>query len=127
MTGSEVDSIREQSSHFSITALGLRCRRGEYRAILQSYRSVNHWQHALYVLTDSGYGYTNGHKTTALELKNVFEGLTTNGLLGYSRILTGYIPGAEALQVVAEQMSQMRKKDPGIVYVLDRKLKKVLG
>jgi pyridoxine kinase len=73
----------------------------------------------------TGYGHTNGHKTTPAELTNVFEGLRTNGLLGHGRVLTGYIPGAEALQVVGREVERMRREgddDDEWIYVLDREL-----
>ncbi|WRT66510.1 pyridoxal kinase [Kwoniella shivajii] len=67
----------------------------------------------------TGYGHTNGHKTTPEQLSAIFDGLITNGLVAHSRILTGYVPGAEALQVVAEQIKIMKEADPEIIYVLD--------
>jgi pyridoxine kinase len=54
-------------------------------------------------------------------LSDVFEGLETNGLANYTKILTGYVPGAEALEVVEKRIRAMLKRDPGIIYVLDRK------
>lgn len=68
----------------------------------------------------SGYGATNGHKTTSDEMSALFEGLTTNGLVSYSRILTGYIPGAEALRIVKEQIETMKSVTADLIYVLDR-------
>jgi pyridoxine kinase len=67
-----------------------------------------------------GYGHTNGHKTTPEQLASIFEGLTTNGLVTHARVLTGYIPGAEALQVVASQVEKMKRDNPDLIYVLDR-------
>ncbi|WWC89185.1 pyridoxal kinase [Kwoniella dendrophila CBS 6074] len=67
----------------------------------------------------TGYGHTNGHKTTPEQLGAIFEGLTTNGLVAHSRILTGYVPGAEALKVVAEQIRKMKEANPERLYVLD--------
>ncbi|WVF71313.1 pyridoxal kinase [Kwoniella sp. CBS 6097] len=67
----------------------------------------------------TGYGHTNGHKTTPEQLTAIFEGLTTNGLATHSRVLTGYVPGAEALKVVAEQIRKVREVNPEVVYVLD--------
>ncbi|WWC70136.1 pyridoxal kinase [Kwoniella pini CBS 10737] len=46
-------------------------------------------------------------------------GLITNGLVAHSRILTGYVPGAEALEVVAEQIRRMKDNNPETLYVLD--------
>lgn len=37
----------------------------------------------------TGYGHTNGHKTTPEQLDAVFKGLETNGLSRWSRCLTG--------------------------------------
>ncbi|WVQ99554.1 pyridoxal kinase [Kwoniella sp. CBS 9459] len=67
----------------------------------------------------TGYGHTNGHKTTPEQLTAIFEGLSTNGLVAHSRILTGYVPGAEALKVVAEEIRRTRRVNPEVVYVLD--------
>ncbi|WWD03134.1 pyridoxal kinase [Kwoniella europaea PYCC6329] len=67
----------------------------------------------------TGYGYTNGHKTTPEQLTAIFEGLATNGLVSHYRVLTGYVPGAEALTVVAEQIKKMKEVNPEILYVLD--------
>lgn len=63
----------------------------------------------------TGYGYTNGHKTSPEQLSAVFEGLGRNRLLGYDKILSGYIPSAEALAVVAQWV-----RDHPSVYLLDR-------
>ncbi|BEJ16357.1 hypothetical protein CspHIS471_0509620 [Cutaneotrichosporon sp. HIS471] len=66
----------------------------------------------------TGYGYTNGCKTTADQLTAIFEGLNTNGLCGYARVLTGYIPGADALAVVGREMRRLMETE-GVVYLLD--------
>jgi len=69
----------------------------------------------------TGYGHTNGHKTTPEQLSLIFEGLFTNGLVGYSRVLTGYVPGAEALAAVGTEVERMKKEGgDGVVYLLDR-------
>lgn len=67
----------------------------------------------------TGYGHTNGHKTTPEQLLAVFEGLFTNGLTGYMRVLTGYIPGAEALSAVGEQVARLKQRKE-VIYLLDR-------
>jgi pyridoxine kinase len=69
----------------------------------------------------TGYGHTNGHKTSPDELRAIFEGLFTNGLVGYARVLTGYIPGAEALSVVGNEVARMKSEGgDGVTYLLDR-------
>lgn len=69
----------------------------------------------------TGYGHTNGYKVTAAQLNAVFEGLWTNGLVDYGRLLTGYVPGAEALEAVRMQVQRMKKERDGLIYLLDRK------
>jgi pyridoxine kinase len=72
----------------------------------------------------TGYGHTNGHKTTAAELQAVFEGLFTNGLVGYARVLTGYIPGAEALAAVEGEIERMKREGgDALTYLLDREFR----
>ena len=83
------------------------------------------------VLT-SGYGHTNGHKTTPEQLEAIFSGLQTNGIGKWGRLLTGYIPGASALKVVDKEIRKVRKREreenllggnvgnEEVVYLLDR-------
>ncbi len=80
----------------------------------------------------SGYGHTDGHKTTPEQLQAIFSGLETNGVGKWGRLLTGYIPGASALKVVEEEVRRVRKRereenvltgragDEEVVYLLDR-------
>lgn len=63
-----------------------------------------------------GYGHTNGHKTTPDQLEAVFEGLGKNEIDQYDRILTGYIPGAEALKTIRTHIQRLKPD----VYLLDR-------
>ncbi|KAF8202356.1 bud site selection protein 16 [Pholiota molesta] len=58
----------------------------------------------------SGYGNSGGSKTTAAELNAIFETMERNELLMPTRLLTGYIPGAEAL---------LKHAKPSLVYLLD--------
>lgn len=71
----------------------------------------------------TGYGHTNGYKVTATQLDAIFEGLWTNGLVNYARLLTGYIPGAEALAAVSAQVQRMKKERGDLIYLLDRTCK----
>lgn len=73
----------------------------------------------------TGYGYTNGHKTSPEQLEAVFQGLFTNGLVQHAKLLTGYIPGAEGLSVVGAQVERM--KNDQLIYLLDRKCALELG
>lgn len=69
-----------------------------------------------------GYGFTDGHKTSPDELAAIFNGMAINGLLTHSRILTGYIPSAQALGVVADRIRRMKTDNPSLIYLLDREL-----
>lgn len=61
-----------------------------------------------------------GQKATPDTLNDVFEGLETNGLAEYDKVLTGYIPGAEALETVEKHIQAMMRRRPGMIYILDR-------
>ncbi|KIR80909.1 pyridoxal kinase [Cryptococcus gattii E566] len=67
----------------------------------------------------TGYGFTDGHKTSPEQLAAIFNGMAINGLLTHSRILTGYIPSAQALGVVAERIRRMKTDNPSLIYLLD--------
>ena len=65
----------------------------------------------------TGYKTTAGTKTSPDELDRIFSGLTNNNLDTYDRILTGYIPGADALRVVEKAVTRLKPT----LYLLDRK------
>ncbi|KIJ55580.1 hypothetical protein M422DRAFT_24152 [Sphaerobolus stellatus SS14] len=67
----------------------------------------------------SGYGRTGGMKTNPQELVSIFEIMEKNGLLNPSRVLTGYVPGAEALTVISGVIQRLREQNPNIIYLLD--------
>ncbi|KIK04610.1 hypothetical protein K443DRAFT_92818 [Laccaria amethystina LaAM-08-1] len=67
----------------------------------------------------SGYGRSGGTKTTAAELNSIFDGMETNELLMPTRLLTGYIPGAEALTAVAQLAQKLKATKEGLIYLLD--------
>ncbi|KAF8972731.1 bud site selection protein 16 [Flammula alnicola] len=67
----------------------------------------------------SGYGRSGGSKTTAAELNDIFEIMEHNELLMPTRLLTGYIPGAEALSAVEKLACKLKHARPGLVYLLD--------
>lgn len=67
-----------------------------------------------------GYRRSGGTRTTAQELNDIFRALELNELLMPARVLTGYIPGAEALQAVQNIVTQLKHSKPSIIYVLDR-------
>ncbi|KAF5386344.1 hypothetical protein D9757_006680 [Collybiopsis confluens] len=68
----------------------------------------------------AGYGRSGGSKTSAEELESIFQAMESNGfLLDHSRLLTGYIPNAEALGAVKTLAEKLRQKNPGMIYLLD--------
>ncbi|TFK21779.1 bud site selection protein 16 [Coprinopsis marcescibilis] len=67
----------------------------------------------------SGYGRSGGSKATAAELKSIFESMEQNELLLPSRLLTGYIPGAEALSAVQALAQKLKNSKPSLLYLLD--------
>ncbi|SCV71564.1 BQ2448_3152 [Microbotryum intermedium] len=69
--------------------------------------------------TGSRYGRWGGSKFDAAHLEDVMSALDANGLLRQSHLLTGYVPGAEALLVVARTVDRLRSINPSLVYVLD--------
>ncbi|KAH9000483.1 Ribokinase-like protein [Lactarius akahatsu] len=67
----------------------------------------------------SGYRRFGGTKASAEELDAMFSAMKQNGLLRPTRILTGFVFGAEALSVVARSVTKLLQDDPQIVYLLD--------
>ncbi|CAA7265187.1 unnamed protein product [Cyclocybe aegerita] len=67
----------------------------------------------------AGYGRSGGSRTTAAELNSIFEAMEHNELLMPTRILTGYIPGAEALSAVEKIASKLKHAKPSVIYLLD--------
>jgi len=67
----------------------------------------------------AGYGRSGGTKTTAAELDSVFDVLEKNEMLAPTRLLTGYIPGAEALLAVERIAQKLKKTRPDLIYLLD--------
>ncbi|KAG5643057.1 hypothetical protein DXG03_001614 [Asterophora parasitica] len=67
----------------------------------------------------AGYGRSGGTKASAAELNAVFESMEFNELLAPTRLLTGYIPGAEGLSAVAGLARKLKKEKPELIYLLD--------
>ncbi|KAF8634617.1 hypothetical protein AX15_000822 [Amanita polypyramis BW_CC] len=66
-----------------------------------------------------GYGRAGGTKTSADELKNLFDAMSQNELLRPDRLLTGYIPGGGALSAVADLARKLKSQNSRLVYLLD--------
>ena len=50
-----------------------------------------------------------------------------NKLLVFGRLLTGYIPGAEATAAVTALAKRLRERNPDLIYLLDRAFAVALG
>ncbi|KAG6829728.1 hypothetical protein H0H92_003687 [Tricholoma furcatifolium] len=67
----------------------------------------------------SGYGRFGGTRATAEELGAIFEGMELNELMGPTRLLTGYVPGAEGLSAVAKLARKLKSEKPDLMFLLD--------
>ncbi|GAA6043306.1 hypothetical protein JCM8097_001176 [Rhodosporidiobolus ruineniae] len=81
--------------------------------------TVSFSNHTLTSFASAGYGRWGGTKFGAEHLEDVFSALDANGLLRQSHLLTGYVPGADALKVVVRAVDRLRAVNPSLVYVLD--------
>lgn len=66
-----------------------------------------------------GYGRWGGSKFDAAHLEDIFGALDANGLFRQSHLLTGYVPGAEALAIVSRTVDRLRVVNPSLIYILD--------
>ncbi|ETS64759.1 hypothetical protein PaG_00717 [Moesziomyces aphidis] len=71
----------------------------------------------------TGYGRWGGLRFDAQHLQDLFDGLEKNGLLRYSRMLTGYMPSAAVVGTVLQLVKKLRSRkaddEGGLVYLLD--------
>ncbi|TKY85786.1 hypothetical protein EX895_005326 [Sporisorium graminicola] len=71
----------------------------------------------------TGYGRWGGLRFDAEHLQTIFDGLESNGLLRYSRMLTGYMPSAAVVQTVLQLVKKLRSRqggqEGGLIYLLD--------
>ncbi|KAL1692779.1 Ribokinase-like protein [Schizophyllum commune] len=67
----------------------------------------------------SGYGRFGGTRASAADLRSIFDTMEKNELLAQDRLLTGYIPGAEALSAVADFATKLKEGNPKAIYLLD--------
>ncbi|XP_034251873.1 pyridoxal kinase [Thrips palmi] len=68
----------------------------------------------------TGYGYWKGQVLAEQELVELTEGLAHNGLdCTYTHLLTGYSRSKSFLTHIANIVSQLRKKNSGLIYLCD--------
>jgi len=66
----------------------------------------------------TGYGSVKGSKASHEDIKLIYEGLCKIQCQ-YDAILTGYIPGAQALETIGEIGHDLKSKNPHSVWLLD--------
>lgn len=57
-----------------------------------------------------GYRSFSGTRTSASEIVSLFEGLTSNNLADFDMMLSGYVPGAEAVSAVGRIARELKLK-----------------
>lgn len=72
----------------------------------------------------TGYGRWGGVRFDADHLQDIFAGLERNGLLRYSRMLTGYMPSAGVVNTVLDLVKKLRSRQcddhtSDLIYLLD--------
>ncbi len=69
----------------------------------------------------TGYGQWKGTRTSASEITELYEGLEQSELDEFDVMLTGYIPGVEAVKAVCDiaRAQKARGRDNGVFWVLD--------
>lgn len=71
----------------------------------------------------TGYGQWTGNKVSAQEITDLYQGLKNAYLDDFDMMLSGYVPGADALEAVgriAEELKGRAKQKPGsFFWVLD--------
>ncbi|KAK2143433.1 hypothetical protein LSH36_842g00027 [Paralvinella palmiformis] len=67
----------------------------------------------------TGYQEWKGHILNAEVLGDLYSGLKANDLCHYTHLLTGYIGCASFLNKVKEMVIDLKKLNPGLIYVCD--------
>ncbi|KAB0797291.1 hypothetical protein PPYR_08285 [Photinus pyralis] len=67
----------------------------------------------------TGYKVTKGPILSDTDLDELIQGLAINGLDTYSHLLTGYIGSPQVLNRIASLVSDLKSKNPHLIYVCD--------
>ncbi|KAK9453354.1 Ribokinase-like protein [Dipodascopsis uninucleata] len=67
----------------------------------------------------TGYTQWQGERHSAQYIRQIFEGLKMNTLTEYDCVLTGYIPGAEAVAEAGSIVRELRQYNPELIWILD--------
>lgn len=74
---------------------------------------------SVHLSNHTGYPIRTGTVMDGSQLQELTRGLSQNGLLQYSHLLTGYIGSASFLLQVVDLLKCMRKENPQLCYVCD--------
>ncbi|KAG9091590.1 putative pyridoxal kinase [Ceratobasidium sp. UAMH 11750] len=67
----------------------------------------------------AGYRWHGGSKTDGAQLLDIFSSLERNEFTHTDALLTGYVPGAESLSVVADFAAKLKETNPNMVFLID--------
>ncbi|KAG8706033.1 putative pyridoxal kinase [Ceratobasidium sp. 428] len=67
----------------------------------------------------AGYRSYGGSKTDSAQLLDIFSILEKNEFSNTKALLTGYVPGAEALSVVADFAARLKEANPNMILLID--------
>lgn len=67
----------------------------------------------------TGYATVGGSKMGIEHLRSIFDALESNGFVEQTHMLTGYVPGAEALALISTVVDRLRSANPNLVYLCD--------
>ncbi|KAG9099109.1 putative pyridoxal kinase [Ceratobasidium sp. 392] len=67
----------------------------------------------------AGYRSHGGSKTDGAQLRDIFSILVKNEFAQTNALLSGYVPGAEALSVVADFAALLKEANPDTVFLID--------
>lgn len=81
------------------------------------------WTLTSHVGNHTGYGQWTGTKVSGQEITDLYKGLCQSYLEGFDMMLSGYIPGPEAVvavgQIAADLQSKAKAKPGSFFWVLD--------
>lgn len=67
----------------------------------------------------TGYKFIKGQILNSDELDDLYRGLAANNINRYSHLLTGYVGSVSFLKKIAELIKDLKKTNPGLIYVCD--------
>ena len=66
----------------------------------------------------TGYKQVKGTKATSLEILDIYQGLQQSNLTDFDVVLSGYAPGAEAVNAIGSIVTDLRSKSRNLFWGL---------